>query len=131
MTFSQTTNSKRYFNPVSPYNSNFFKVNWWVVDGEYPNASNQCGNGACVTVSNGCLCDVEVENTMVFSSIPNVTEANTLTIGSSHPDCDYTLETELSADVLLYKKQGTPIFSKYTVFGVMRNGKMTYITNVV
>jgi hypothetical protein len=53
-------------------NSNYFKVAW---TDAYPATSNNCGNGACQSFVEDCLCDVTILlETQVFDRIPSFSE---------------------------------------------------------
>jgi len=69
---------------VHPDNSNFFKVYW--KNNVFPNAANSCSNGACQTISLGCICDIEVIDDQVFNSIkPENKIIEELHIGAMDP----------------------------------------------
>ena len=65
---------------------NYFPA-YWSSD-SFPAPSNQCGNGVCEAVGEGCICNTMVEESAAFTSMPaSVDEVLTqLHIGSFSPD---------------------------------------------
>ena len=61
---------------------NYFKVMW--KDEAYPSPSNSCGNGACQLVYRACMCDLDIIESAVFTSLPTSVESilSQLQIGS-------------------------------------------------
>jgi hypothetical protein len=114
---------------VSPENKNFFKIKW--DDDAYPSLTNGCGT--CQTLSDGCLCDVEIAEKQEFKSTPSSVEEilSRLKLGSHHPDWygrDYRLNSDENGiqTFLLPEDQD---LSKRAIFGVMKRGKMSYFWN--
>lgn len=70
---------------VQSSSPNFFHIHW---DDIYPAPQNNCGNGVCEIVSDGCLCNTTVGETQVFFSSPASVEEvmSSLSIGSVNPD---------------------------------------------
>ena len=118
---------------VNQENMNYFKVKW-NGSGEYPNAANQCANNACVSVDSSCLCDIEVTESTVFTSMPSREQIlQSLKVGHAHPasfDDGVYINQSNDNDVEFYTRNGSGTFSKHSVFGVMFRGKMTYFKNV-
>ncbi len=113
---------------VHPDNTNYFKGLWDSAD--YPKPSNSCGNGACQIVYQGCLCDVRIEESNVFSSLPS--ESNILQnlhIGSVNPNLleSYT-QVSNTGTVKVWHKNGD--YDKNTIFCVTYRGKQVYLRNV-
>ena len=113
---------------VHPDNTNYFKVSWDSAD--YPKPSNSCGNGACQSVYRGCLCDVTVSESRVFSSLPSENNIlQNLHIGSVNPNLleSYT-QVPSTGIVQVWHKNGD--YDKDTVFRVSYRGKQVYLRNV-
>jgi hypothetical protein len=122
--------------PVSPDNTNYFKVDW-IKPGKYPQVTNQCANDACQTIQNACLCNVKVLNVRVYKKASQATKKriiSTLKIGSAPPESYgegfYTRVESVYPDVLIYKRDGITKFNTETLFGVTYQGKMTYFKNM-
>jgi uncharacterized protein (DUF1501 family) len=118
--------------PVHPDNRNFFPVKW-DSDGTYPKSSNQCGSEACEIVSHGCLCEVEVQDSAVFSSKPTTNQVtSTLKIGSSSTYSldDYNTAVS-SGPVKVHHKVGGNPYDKDTIFEVSYFGKITLFKNIL
>jgi hypothetical protein len=119
--------------PVNSENMNFFKVQW-AGGTDYPSTANQCGNGACTILGSECLCDIRVQNSRVFTSMPSVDDVlSRLAIGQFSPDTfsDGSFTLKLTENgVSLYQMTGKSLYSKHTVFGVEYRGKMTYFKNM-
>ena len=118
---------------VSPTNTNYFKVSWDSDD--YPRPSNECGNGVCVLITAGeCQCDIVVEESVVFSSIPSVASVfSQLFIGGvdiprfSHGEY---YEAEGAEGVTVYHRNGTE-YTIDTIFKVDYRGGDGYFKNVL
>ena len=120
------------YTPVRTDNPLFFPVKW-DSDGSYPKPSNQCSNDACQSISDGCLCEVEIEDVAVFSSMPTADEVrSTLKIGSapitSFDDYGGAISSGL---VKAYHKTGGTPYDKDTVFEMEYNGKTTFLKNIL
>lgn len=117
---------------VSPTNTNYFKVSW---DKDiYPRPSNSCGNDVCNLVSpSECLCDMNVQDSIVFSSRPSVTSIlSSLHIGGvdiARFDGEY-YEAEDSGDVTVYHKNVSGGYTKDTIFKVEYHGEDGYFKNL-
>ena len=118
------------FRVVDNNNINYFKIKW---DDGYPSISNQCADGACETVGDDCLCEIDVNSRSVFDSIqPRKEITKTLSIGNASPDIydqgTYTL-VESNERVSVFKKEGQADYGKDTIFGVKYQGKEIFLKN--
>jgi len=116
-----------------PDNTNHFPVKWDA--GSFPSVANNCGNGVCgFSADGGCLCDVNVVESRVFSATPTSVDqvVSSLRIGSLHPDwysSGYTLESSNNGVDVYQRNGGTP-FDATTIFGVTVKGKALYFKNL-
>ena len=101
-------------------NLNYFKVYW---DGEFPNAANSCGGGACqVLADGGCRCHTTVSETSVFDSSPSsIAEAmSQLYIGGVDPAIQdpntYTSSVDDGSDITSYVLVETGVLDSSTIF---------------
>ncbi len=119
------------YQPVSLYNTNYFKVKW---DGDFPQITNECANNACQAFGTDCFCNIQVNEEMVFSSTPSSEDViATLKIGNRPPESYDTETYSLQHDangVKIYQKTGEALFSKETLFGVTYQGALTYFKNM-
>ena len=112
---------------IHPDNTNYFKVKW--VGNNYPQSSNSCASGACQSVYRGCLCDVNINESSVFTSVPTETDIiENLFIGSFHPDQlgSYTKVSGAGSVNVWHKHDG---YDKDTVFSINYRGKETFLQN--
>jgi hypothetical protein len=114
---------------VSPDNMNFFKIKW---DKDvYPSLTNGCG--ICQTLSDGCLCDVEVKEDKAFKRAPRKAEhlLAVVKLVSPHPDSHnegYILKsTKRGIQTWSLPKDKRP--TKRSIFGVEIDGKWSYFWN--
>ena len=114
---------------VHPDNTNYFKVNW--DSNDYPNSSNSCGSGACFSVYRGCLCDIDVIESSVISSLPTESEIiSQLHIGAHDPESlgSYTRATN-TGSFEVWHKNGS--YDKETIFRIHSyKGKELYLKNM-
>jgi len=112
---------------VSPDSTNYFKVTW---DGDnIPKPSNNCGNGVCQSVYRGCLCDINVVETSVFSSLPTESDIiQNLHIGAFDPDLlgSYS-EVTNTGNIKVWHKNGS--YSADTIFSISYRGKQVFLKN--
>ena len=116
---------------LRPSSFNFFPVYW---ASDYPNLSNNCGNGACEVLSDGCLCSAEVEENGVFHSSPASVEEvlSKLRIGSVSPDTfddGYYNPPITNGDVKTYTRTGGTDDID-TIFEVQVKGKTIFFKNI-
>jgi len=110
---------------------NFFPVYW---DQDFPNLSNNCGDNACETLSDGCLCNIKTVDEPVFLSTPlSETEiVSSLHIGSAIPELfdenDYDAPILLE-NVKIYFKSGQS-YDMDTIFEVPFHSGNKYFKNV-
>ncbi len=117
------------YQAVSPENMNYFKVDWY---GEYPSTANSCDG--CLSMGSECLCNVDVNESRVFTSMPSKQDViSTLKIGhappDSYPDGTFTFDSTVNG-VSLYFMTGKNMYSKNSIFGVEYRGKMWYFKNL-
>lgn len=118
---------------VSSANTNYFKVVW--ENDTYPRSENSCGSSsACILVSaDECLCDIEIQESMVFSSRPTVTRIlSDLRVGGADVTAfgsEY-YEAEVSESVIVYHKNGSDEFTKDTIFKIDHFGEDKYFKNM-
>mmetsp|Transcript_38999 Transcript_38999/g.90762 ORF Transcript_38999/g.90762 Transcript_38999/m.90762 type:complete len:1475 (-) Transcript_38999:89-4513(-) len=121
------------WNEVNEDNVNYFSVHWH--KGTFPSPADQCGNGACSLTSDkkDCMCDVQVEESRVFSDYPKDVESvlSSLSIGSFFPDKlkHLSFDKEHNLVYVYHDDNGSP-FDSNTVFGVEFYGEMKYFKNV-
>lgn len=116
---------------VSRTNTNYFKVSW--ERNEYPKPSNSCGSDTCELISpTDCLCDISIEDTAVFTSIPSVEEVvSNLHVGGADItrfDGEYT-EVQNVSGVTVYNKNSVG-YTSDTVFKVYHRGTDRYFKNL-
>ena len=113
---------------VHPDNTNYFKVNW--DSSSYPKASNSCASSACQTVYRGCLCDVNLVESAVFTSLPSANEIiENLSIGSFDPDLLGSYSRAPGTDsVKVWHKSGG--YNKNTIFGITYRGSEIFLKNM-
>ena len=114
---------------VHPDNTNYFKVHW--KDGNYPNTSNSCGEGACMSVYKGCYCDVNIDERTVFDSLPSGESAilSQLHIGAFDPELldSYTKALDMGGLEVWHKSGG---YNKDTIFCVTYRGSRVCLRNM-
>lgn len=114
-------------------NINFFKVNWSNED--YPKPSNDCGNGACTTVGDECVCEVDITTRRFFKGVPTLSLTARLAHGAPNPaafnDDEYTLSNDSTADVTVYHRKDKKEYSKNTIFSVVRNETRVFLKNYI
>ena len=118
--------------PVREDNPLYFPVKW-DSDGSHPKPSNQCASNACQSISDGCLCEVDIEESAVFSSLPTAGEVRSqLKIGSAPITSfnNYGGASSSGAVKVYHKSGGTP-YDKDTVFEVEYNGQTTFFKNIL
>ena len=123
-------NRREIFISVHPDNTNYFKVHW---DGSnYPRASNQC-LGICQQVTENCLCNMQVLEETVFTSVPSADEVlNQLKIGHADPSrYDSAFYTKMieNDSIAVFKKSGGADFDQNTLFRITHNGEITFFKN--
>ena len=111
-------------------NFNFFPVYW---TSSYPDKTNNCGDGACEAISDGCLCIPSVSETVVFSSAPNSVEevVSNLHIGSVSPDTfdvGYYDAPISSGSIRIYHRNGAS-YNMDTIFEVEYRGEKKFYIN--
>ncbi len=113
---------------VNPDNTNYFKVIW--ESNAFPNSSNSCASGACQTVYCGCLCDINVVEGVLFTSLPS--EKNLLEqahIGAIDPNIlGGSYSQAQSGDIAVWHKGGG--YDKDTIFEVNFRGRQTFLKNM-
>jgi len=113
--------------PVSYGNKNFFKIKW---DGDlFP--SLEAGCGTCIALSDGCLCDVTVEDEVYFETIPTISQVlSELKIGSIPVEwmSEYSMILDVNG-VKMFNKEGSTSFLTDTIFGVTQGGETKYFMN--
>ncbi len=123
----------RKINPtVSPTNTNYFKVKW---DADlYPDSSTSCENSGCTWWSSKeCICDMNVVENMVFSSVSSVTRiVSDLHIGAVDiaSFVDEYYKAEDVDGVTVYHKSGSNGYTKDTIFKVEVHGEDVYLKNM-
>lgn len=112
---------------VNPDNTNYFGVHW---TSEFPNSSNSCGDGACVSVYKGCYCNINVVESSVFNSLPTESQViDSLQIGAVDPNIlDTYTSAAGSATVQVWHKNGG--YDKDTIFGVTYRGREVFLRNM-
>mmetsp|Transcript_1494 Transcript_1494/g.3130 ORF Transcript_1494/g.3130 Transcript_1494/m.3130 type:complete len:1117 (-) Transcript_1494:133-3483(-) len=120
------------FPAYSKENSFFFKVAWG--DAGYP--SSTCDTSSCEVVSDGCLCNVTIDEQAVFSSEPTPLDIiSKLKIGSfSNNFFDkgtYKKQSGTKSDIMIYHKKGGVPFDKDTIFFVKDYQPMTFFKNAL
>ena len=96
----------------------------------HPKPSNSCANSACSSVNRGCLCDVNVVETPVFSSLPSENAIiEKLHIGSVEPSRlgVYTQVSNTGTVKVWHKNGGYDID---TIFRIKYRGKQIFVKNV-
>ena len=121
---------KNDFKEDSPH---FFPVHW--ISSEYPNESNNCGNGACKPRIDGCLCGTVTIENVAFSSQPTNLDQilSTLNIGSVSPDTfddNYYEGPHVKDDFEVYFRNGAS-YDIDTIFKVELNMEIKYFKNVI
>lgn len=117
---------------VSKENLNYFKVVWRY---GFPSvSSNSCGNGLCQSFGDDCLCDINIKEMPVFSSIPsNADILSMLHVGgvdvSSFPPGTYTNHGTVG-DVTVFHKGSSGAYSIDTVFRTSYRGETSFFKNV-
>ena len=108
-------------------NPNYFGVTW---DDSFPRPSNSCADSLCTVVDDACMCDVNIVEDSVFSSIPTAEEVvSQLYIGSVNPTIlgNY-IQVPSAGDVEVWHIGGG--FSRDTVFGVTHRDEKIYVKNI-
>lgn len=96
----------------------------------YPSPSNSCANGACQSVYRGCLCDINIVESVVFTSLPSQTDIiEQLHIGAIDPELlsSYN-QVENTGNIQVWEKSGS--FDKETIFVINYRGRQTYLKNM-
>ena len=121
---------REIFISVHPDNTNYFKVKW---EGDYPRPGNQC-LGVCQQVTEACLCNMEVLEESVFSSVPKANDIlDQLKIGHANPDrydSGSYVKINENDSVSVYRKSSGSDFDQDTLFRVEHNGKPIFLKNV-
>ena len=112
----------------------YFPV-YWASD-NYPDPTNNCGNGLCEAIEGGCLCNTAVTDDVVFSSDPvDVDDVlSQLRVGSPSPDTfdDGHYDSPVTkGDYQVYFRSGTSSYDIDTVFRVEVNSQVKYYKNIV
>ena len=113
---------------VHPDNTNYFKVAW--ESNIYPSPSNSCANGACQSVYRACLCDINVEKTKVFTSLPSQTDIiEKLNIGAVNPQLlsSYN-QVQSNNNIQVWEKNGS--YDEETIFAIIYRGRQVYLKNM-
>lgn len=110
-------------------NTNYFRVNWDSPD-DFPKPSNNCNN-VCVAVTDACLCNINIVNTQVFTSVPTVDDITSqLHLGTAEPSIldSFSKVSNVSGVEVWQKNNGG--FSQDTIFGITFRGEKTYLKNM-
>lgn len=111
---------------VHPDSTEYFKVHW--DSNTFPNSSNSCGT--CESVYRGCLCNINVLESSVFSSLPTENDIITqLHIGAFDPQIlgSYN-QVPNTGNVKVWHKNGG--YSQNTIFEISYQGKQTFLKNI-
>lgn len=114
---------------VHPDNTNYFKVTW--DNNIYPNLSNSCANGKCTTVYRGCLCDIDVLESRVFTYLPSRGDIiEKLHIGAVDPQLleSYTQVPNTGNNVKVWHKNDE--YDEETIFCINYRGGSKYLKNI-
>jgi len=109
------------FSYAAASSGNWFKVRWLVNRDEIPSvARNQCDGGACTISGNTCICDVEVEDSPVFESMPASRDEilSGLNVGSFSPESGYIEDVSNVDGVRVFHRENSSPFNADTVFEV-------------
>jgi len=115
----------------------YFRVHW---NAQYPTPSNECGgSNLCVIYEEKCLCEVQVNESLVFTSMPTSSEViERLHIGSLDPKTiGYELSTTQGGVTVHYKDENekyttSSIFQLTDAFGITHYLKnLVSVVNVV
>ena len=93
---------------------------------------NVCSEISCEEVDDGCICDVTVENSAVFSAAPSLSELSMLYIGSLSPD---TYDTNVYdppltvGDYKVYFRSGSS-YDIDTIFEIQEGNEVKYYKNM-
>ena len=117
---------------VHPDTINYFKVVW--KDGSYPSLSNSCGNGACEVFNKDCICNLDIEESTVFTSFPNSAETvlSKLHVGAVDPNIlgSYTQVPNTGNDISVWHKNNGG-YTKDTIFRVRYRDRDTFLKNMI
>ena len=111
-------------------NINYFPVYW---SSGFPHLSNNCGNGICRTLTDGCLCNTSTEDSQVFFSAPKSVDEviSQLHIGSVSPDTydDGVYQSPITvADVKIYLRNN--LYDVNTIFEIQKDNRIMFYRNV-
>jgi ABC-type transport system substrate-binding protein len=114
---------------VNPDNTNYFKVAW--ENSIFPNSLNSCGNGACRSMYRACLCDINVLDRVVFTTIPSENSIiKQLHIGAVDPQLlDSYSQVPNTGSVKVWHKNGG--YDEETIFSINYQGRQTYLKNMI
>jgi hypothetical protein len=112
---------------VSPDNKNFFKIKW--DEDAYPSLTNGCGT--CQTLSDGCLCDVEVKEDKAFKRSPKKVKdlLAVVKLVSPHPDSQGYILKSTKRGIQTWSKPTDRRPTKSSIFGVEIDGEWSYFWN--
>eukprot|EP00586_Coscinodiscus_wailesii_P017163 CAMPEP_0172518280 /NCGR_PEP_ID=MMETSP1066-20121228/290722_1 /TAXON_ID=671091 /ORGANISM="Coscinodiscus wailesii, Strain CCMP2513" /LENGTH=2420 /DNA_ID=CAMNT_0013300633 /DNA_START=56 /DNA_END=7314 /DNA_ORIENTATION=- len=111
-------------------NPNFFRVSW--DSSSYPRPSNSCGDNICQEVNDACLCNINIVDHQVFTSLPINMEdiLSKLHIGSVNPEMLGSYNLAANTGTMEVWHKGTTGYSQDTIFGVSYRGRKTFLKNM-